>query len=70
MKLVPGLIVIALVFPLSGCGGPPQDKTETAADDVQETIETSFDKAEGVEDVLQDSADSRNAAIEEATDNN
>lgn len=70
MRCVPGLMAIALAFPLSGCGGPPQDDTETAADDVQETIETSFDKAENVENVLQDSADSRDAAIEEATDNN
>ena len=66
MRFVLGLIVITLV----ACGGPPQDNTETAADEVQETIDSSFEKAENVENVLQDAADERNAAIEESTDNN
>ena len=66
MRFLPSLIVIAL----TGCGGPPQDNTETAADDAQETINSSFEKAEGVEDVLHDAAESRDAAIEESTDNN
>ena len=66
MRILISLIVIAL----AGCGGPAQDNTETAADDAQETINSSYEKAEGVEDVLQDAAESRDAAIEESTDNN
>ncbi|MGI9199628.1 MAG: hypothetical protein ACR2QL_01115 [Woeseiaceae bacterium] len=66
MRFLLSLIVIAL----AACGGPPQDKTETAADDAQESINSSLEKAEAVEDVLQDAADSRDAAIEESTDNN
>ena len=49
MRFLPGLII----FVLAGCGGPPQDKTETAADDAQETFNSSIEKAEDVEDVLQ-----------------
>ena len=60
-------LLVLIVVAFAGCGAPPEDTTETAADDIQETYETSFDKAEGVEDVLQESADDRNAAIEEAT---
>lgn len=65
------LILIVLAF--SGCGGPSEDapsseKMETAADGLQESIETSLDKAEGVEDALQDAADARDAAIDEASD--
>lgn len=66
MRFLLGLIVVAF----AGCGGPPQDNTETAADDAQETINSSLEKAEGVEDVLQNAADERDAAIEESTDNN
>ncbi|MGI9219669.1 MAG: hypothetical protein ACR2QS_01375 [Woeseiaceae bacterium] len=66
MRFLLGLIVVAL----AGCGGPPQDNTETAADDAQETINSSFEKAEGVEDVLQNAADERDAGIEESTNNN
>ena len=66
MRILISLIVIAL----AGCGGPPQDNTETAADDAQETINSSFEKAEGVEDVLQDAAEARDASIDESTDNN
>ena len=58
------------VMALGGCSGPPQDNTETAADDVQESIDTSLEKAEGVEDVLQDAADDRDAALEEADSEN
>ena len=66
MKTLLALMVIAL----GGCSGPPQDNTETAADDVQESIDTSLEKAEGVEDVLQDAADDRDAALEEADSEN
>ncbi len=73
------LLVLA-VFALAGCGSPSEDSVttrntspeemETAADDAQETINSSYEKAAGVEDVLQDAANSRDAAIEESTDNN
>ncbi|MGI9199826.1 MAG: hypothetical protein ACR2QL_02115 [Woeseiaceae bacterium] len=66
MRILIGLIVIAL----AGCGGPPQDKAETTADDEQESINSPLEKAAGVEGVLQDSANSRDGAIEESTDNN
>ena len=66
MRFLLGLVVLAL----AACGSPSQDKTETAADEVQEAIDSSFEKAEGVEDALQDAADARDAAIEESTDNN
>ena len=72
-------LLILIVFVFAGCGSPAEDSVttrnsseemETAADDAQETINSSFEKAEGVEDVLQESARSRDAAIEESTDNN
>lgn len=66
MRTLLGLLVIAL----GGCSDPPQDNTETAADDVQESINTSLEKAENVENVLQDAAADRDAAIEEASDDN
>jgi hypothetical protein len=73
-------LLVLVVFALAGCGSSSEDSVttrntspeemETAADDAQETINSSFEKAEGVEDVLQDAAKSRDAAIEESTDNN
>ena len=65
------LILIVLAF--TGCGGPSEyastsEEMETAADGLQESIETSLDKAEGVEDALQDAADARDAAIDEPPD--
>ena len=69
MRFLPSLMVTVVAMFCSGCGGPPSDSQETAADEVQESIETSLDKAEGVEDLLQDAADARDAAIEESSDN-
>jgi hypothetical protein len=40
---------------------------ETDADGLYESARSPLDKAANVEDVLQDSADKRNAAIDEAT---
>ncbi len=66
------LVLIAVMF--AGCGGPSEsssnaddrstDDMETAADGLQESIDTSLNKAEAVEDVLQDAADARDAAID------
>ena len=66
MRTLLALMVIAL----GGCSGPSEDNTETAADGVQESIDTSLNKAEGVEDILQDAADDRDAALEEADSEN
>ena len=42
----------------------------TAADELQESIDTSIKKAEDVEDALQDAADDLDAAIDEASGDN
>jgi hypothetical protein len=74
------LLVLILfgVAAFFACGSPPEDDSsagnsssddmETAADGFQESTGTVYDRAEGVEDVLQDAADARDAAIEEASD--
>jgi len=67
------LVLIAVAF--AGCGGSsePEKETaveeemETAADDLQESIETTLEKAEGVEDTLQEAADELDKAIDEAS---
>lgn len=70
------LLLILIVAGFAGCGEPqteqtkaPEKEMETAADEAQEAIGTAYDKAHGVEDVLQDAADARDAAIEESSDN-
>ena len=73
-------LLILIMFAFAGCGSPSEDDSstqnsssdemETAADGVQESAETSMDKAKNVENVLQDAADSRDAAIEESSGDN
>lgn len=70
------LLLILIAAGLAGCGEPqtgqskaPQKEMETAADEAQESIGTALDKAQGVENVLQDAANTRDAAIEESSDN-
>jgi hypothetical protein len=73
-------LLVLIMFAFAGCGSPSEenastpnsssDEMETAADGVQESAETSMDKAQNVEKVLQDAADARNAAIEESSGDN
>ena len=63
------LISIALV--LAACGESSKEPSvaedmHTAADELQESIESSMEKAANVEDELQDAAEELDAAIEEA----
>ena len=58
-------LLILSVFMFAGCSGESSD--ETAADGLQESIDTSIEKAEGVEDALQEAVDDLDAAIDEAS---
>lgn len=66
-------LLILIAAAVTGCGesaAPPpaaDDDMHTAADELQESIETSLDKARGVEDELQRAADKRDAAIDDAS---
>jgi hypothetical protein len=74
------VLILFAVAALFACSSPPEDDSsagnsssddmETAADGFQESTQTVYDKAAGVEDVLQDAADARDAEIEEASDDN
>ena len=85
MRILPVLIGIAALVAIVKCNSPSEDdsstessstessytdETETDADGLYESARTPLDKAANVEDVLQDSADERNAAIDEASGNN
>ena len=71
-------LLVLIMFAFAGCGSPSEDtistpssssdETENTEDGLYESARTPMDKAENVENVLQDAADSRNAAIEEASD--
>ena len=66
-------LLVLIVVAFTACSGPSQDDSskqemETAADGLQESIDTSLEKAKSVEDALQDAADARDMAIEEAAD--
>lgn len=68
------LLLILTVAALAGCGGsneepPVAEDMNTAADELQESIESTIDKAEDVEDALQDAADDLDAAIDDASGN-
>ena len=58
-------LLILSVFMFAGCGGESSD--ETAADGLQESIDTNIENAEGVEDALQEAVDDLDAAIDEAS---
>lgn len=83
MRYLLVLIAIAAAVAFAKCDSPSEDDSstdssstesssaeemETDADGLYESARSPLDKAANVEDVLQDSADERNAAIEEATD--
>ena len=71
-------LLVLIVVAFAGCGSPAENKPSTrdshseeadpAAGSLEESVRTPMDKAQNVENVLQDSADSRDAAIEEASD--
>ncbi len=71
-------LLVLIVVAFAGCGSPTENKPSTrdsyseeedpAAGSLEESVRTPMDKAQNVENVLQDSADSRDAAIEEASD--
>jgi hypothetical protein len=57
---------------LAGCGGSTvepaaTEEMHTAADELQQTIELNMEKAENVEDKLQESVDALDAAVDEAS---
>ena len=65
-------LLVLIVAAFAGCGGSSeepkaQEEMETAADGLQESIDTSMQKAEDVEAALQDAADDLDAAIDEAS---
>ena len=57
-------LLVLIVAAFAGCGG---SSDETAADDLQESIDTTIEKAEGVEEVLHEAADELDTAIDEAS---
>ncbi len=71
-------LLVLIMFAIAACGSPSEDKssarnssseeTESVEDGLEESIRTPMDKAQNVENVLQDAADLRDAAIEESTD--
>jgi hypothetical protein len=68
-------LLVLIVAAIAGCGGSSeepkvQEEMNTAADELQESIDTSIKKAEDVEDALQDAADDLDAAIDEASGEN
>lgn len=60
-------LLVLIVVAFAGCDGSSENSTETVADDLQESIDTSLEKAEGVEETLQDAVDDLDAAIDEAS---
>jgi len=64
------LVLIMLAF--AGCSGSAEDpapaaEMHTAADELQESINSSMQKAQDVEVQLQDAADDLDAAIDDAS---
>jgi hypothetical protein len=77
------ILLVLILFGVAAffaCSSPSEDDSSTrnsyteevepAADGLEEFARTPMDKAQNVENVLQDAADERNAAIEEASDDN
>ncbi len=69
-------LLILIVAAFAGCGGSPDDSVKTgdeqvdmhtAADDVQESLDTAIQKAVDVEDALAEAAEDLDKAIEEAS---
>ncbi|MGI9272561.1 MAG: hypothetical protein ACR2QT_12355 [Woeseiaceae bacterium] len=68
-------LLVLIVVAFAGCGGPSDEsevpeEMETAADGLQESLDTTIQKAEDVEDALQEAADELDAAIDEASGEN
>jgi len=66
------ILLIAIVLVMAACGGSSkepsvEEEMHTAADELQESIESSMEKAAGVEDELQDAVEELDAAIDEAS---
>lgn len=66
------LLLVLIAAAVAGCGGSDNEPAatadmHTAADELQETIETSLDKAQDVEDELQRAVDELDAAIDDAS---
>jgi len=80
MRYLLVLIAVAAAIWVADCDSPSEDNSsiessstdamETDADGLYESARSPLDKAENVENVLQDAADARAAEIEEATDDN
>jgi outer membrane PBP1 activator LpoA protein len=65
-------LLILIATALAGCGGSAEDpatteEMHTAADELQQTIELNMQKAEDVENKLQESVDALDAAVDEAS---
>lgn len=68
-------LLVLIVAAFAGCGESSeepkvQEEMETAADGLQESLDTTIQKAEDVEGALQDAADDLDAAIDEASGEN
>jgi hypothetical protein len=68
-------LLVLIVATFAGCSGSSEDPAvvedmETAADGLQESIESNMEKAEGVEEALQDAVDDLDSAIDEASGEN
>jgi len=65
-------LLVLIVFAFVGCGGSAEtpettEEMHTAADGLQESINTSMGKAEDVEAQLQEAVDELDAAIDDAS---
>lgn len=80
MRILPVVIGIAALIAIAKCNSPPEESAsardssaeeeEFAEDGWEESARTPMDKAQNVENVLQDAADARHAEIEESSDDN
>lgn len=78
MRIMPVVIGVAVLVAIVKCNSPPEDDASTqdayveeeglAEDGWSESARTPMDKAQNVENVLQDSADARAAEIEDGTE--
>lgn len=68
-------LLVLIVAALAGCGDSSEEpaaaqEMETAADELQESLDTTLQKAADVEDALQEAADDLDAAIDDASGKN